>query len=273
VQRRVEALQRQRDDLVEELARVSRAAALGEIASGIAHDLTNPLAVINEEVGWLGDLLSTATVAPEPTRQEFANSLAQIARQIKRAADFTRRVLDWARDLDGAGTTVGVNGVLIATLYLLEGELAAGNVRVTNALDPELPPVAGNEQDLGQVFLHLMKNALDAMKGGGGTLGISTGHANGMVWVAIADTGTGIPPDLVGRIFEPFFTTKPEGSGTGLGLRISSWIVQRAGGRIEVESAPGKGATFRVVLPAAAPPEQRPGSGESHADHSAAARR
>jgi signal transduction histidine kinase len=103
--RRVIALDRERETLDREFARLSRAAALGEIASGIAHDLNNPLAVMNEEVGWLTDLLATANVVPEPTRQEFANSLKQIGQQIRRAADFTRRVLDWARDAERGNDT------------------------------------------------------------------------------------------------------------------------------------------------------------------------
>ena len=255
--RRLAELERQRDAFYQEFARLSRAASLGEIASGIAHDLNNPLAIMKEEAGWLLDLLKGSSLDEEATRQEFASSVAQIDLQINRSSGVTRRVLHWARDMDGPADAIDVNRLLTRTLYLLETELTAGDVQVVKRFGADLPTAAGSEAEIGQVFLHLIKNALDAMKGTGGTLTMSTELAGDIVHVDIADTGTGIRPDLLGRIFEPFFTTKPEGEGTGLGLSISRWVVQRAGGHISVESTPGRGATFRVTLRAARPSGRR----------------
>jgi two-component system NtrC family sensor kinase len=245
-------VERQRDAVYEEIGRLSKAAALGEIASGIAHDLNNPLAIINEEAGWILDLLDH----PEPDTARIAGelkaSLAQIQSQTRRAADFTRRVLAWARDIDHPAGAVDVNRMLEAALALLQYDLTASGVRVVTRFEPELPAVAGNEAELRQVFLHLMKNAVDAMDGEETrTLMVSTTLEQETVRTEIADTGRGISREVMAHIFEPFFTTKPEGRGTGLGLPIAAWIVKRAGGRIEVDSAPGNGARFLVVLPPA----------------------
>jgi two-component system, NtrC family, sensor kinase len=123
---------------------------------------------------------------------------------------------------------------------------------VTRELDPGLPPTMASAEQLIQVLMALMLNALDAMEGGG-RLTLRTGrsrvHADEL-FVEVADTGVGIPRAQLSQIFEPFFTTKPPGRGTGLGLSISYGIVQEHGGRIEVESQPAQGSLFRVVLPA-----------------------
>jgi two-component system, NtrC family, sensor kinase len=248
ISRRLLELERQREGLYQEFARLSRAASLGEIASGIAHDLNNPLAIMKEEAGWLLDLLKASSLDEEATRQEFAGSVAQITVQIDRASGVTRRLLHWARDVDRPTGVVDVNRLLTRVLYLLEDDLTTGNLRVVRNLRPDLPMAQGSEAELSQVFLHLIKNALDAMKGLAGTLTLSTEVEGETIVTDITDTGAGIPPELLGRIFEPFFTTKPEGEGTGLGLSISSWVLQRAGGRLSVTSAPGLGSTFRVVL-------------------------
>ncbi|MEW5984710.1 MAG: ATP-binding protein [Acidobacteriota bacterium] len=265
IARRLLELERQRDAFYQEFSRLSKAASLGEIASGVAHDINNPLAVMNEEAGWLRDLLGGPGLDRESTRQEFAASVEQIGVQIKRASSVTRRLLHWARDMTRPSDVIDVNPLLTRTLYLLEGELTSADVRVVTRLDPKLPKAVGSEAEITQVLLHLMKNALDAMKGGGGTLTITTDRFDGLVRVGIADTGPGIPPELVARIFEPFFTTKPVGEGAGLGLAISAWIVQRAGGHIAVDSVPGSGATFHVTLQPAGVSAEHGGEDEGRA--------
>ena len=132
---------------------------------------------------------------------------------------------------DTASGQVDLNTLLTKTLYLVETELVATGVRVVKRLAAGLPPVAGSVAELRQVLLHLMKNALDAMKGTGGTLTITTARVGDAVRATVADTGHGMPPELLERVFEPFFTTKGEEQGTGLGLTIGMWIVQRIGGR------------------------------------------
>jgi two-component system NtrC family sensor kinase len=273
VTRRLGELEHQRDMFYQEFARLAKAASLGEIASGVAHDINNPLAIMNEEAGWLRDLLGGAGLGEDAARQEFAASVEQIALQIRRASGVTRRLLHWARDMNRPSDVLDLNRLLTRTLYLLEGDLTAADIRVVTHFDPALPRALGSEADITQVLLHLVKNALDAMRAAGGTLTITTARADGALRVSIADTGLGIAPELVSRIFDPFFTTKPAGEGSGLGLAISAWIVQRAGGRISIENRPGEGATFHVTLQ---PDPQGAGaqSGGSHGtDADAAGRR
>jgi two-component system NtrC family sensor kinase len=250
VARRMASLERQRAAFYQELMRLSKAAGLGELASSIAHDLNNPLAIMHEEAGWIQDLLKEQQVAGNPTLEEIANSVDQIDVQIKRSREITQRILHWARDVESRATEVDLNALLNKTLYLLEGELHSSDVKVVKELASGLPAVKGEASELRQVFLNLMKNALDAMRSGGGTLKLITASDAGLVRVTIEDTGAGIEQGLMDKVFEPFFTTKPPGEGTGLGLPISRWIVKKLGGRIEVESEPERGTAFHVLLPA-----------------------
>jgi two-component system NtrC family sensor kinase len=247
------AVVRQRDAFYQEFARLSKLASLGEAACSIAHDLNNPLAIMNEEAGWLQDLLSSTDTDADVMRREFAASVEQVQIQIGRCREIARRMLTWTRDPEEPSGQVDINTLLTKTLYLVETELVATGVRVLKQLEPGLPLVMGSAAELRQVLLHLMKNALDAMKGTGGRLTITTARAGDAVRATIADSGPGIQPGVVARIFEPFFTTKGEEQGTGLGLTISLWIVQRIGGRIDVESTPGSGSAFHVTLPTAQP--------------------
>lgn len=253
--RRLDRLEGQRDAFYRELARQSKVASLGEVSSGVAHDLNNPLAIMNEEAGWIMDLLKDPGQDQTHAHQEILNSVEQLHIQIKRSREIIRRILNWARDTDETPGAVDLNALLEKTLYLLESDLHTVEVRVVKELAPGLSPVAGSAAELRQVFINLMKNALDAMKGSGGTLTLRTEQtADGKVRVSISDTGTGIPPEIVPRLFEPFFSTKPEDQGSGLGLSISAWIVKKAGGTVEVASKVGLGSTFCVTLPAASPP-------------------
>ena len=248
--RRLSAIERQRDAFYQEFLRLSKVASLGEVASSIAHDLNNPLAIMHEEAGWIQDLLRDGGSPTEASRAEVANSVEQIEIQIRRSREITQRLLHWARETEPKSEALDVNLLLSKTLYLLESDLQTAQVQVVKAFSPELPLVHGSTPELRQVFLNLMKNAVDAMKTSGGTLTLSTAGGADEVRVSVADTGPGIEAERVEHLFEPFVSTKPEGEGTGLGLPISRWIVRRLGGRIEVESQPGRGSTFHVVLPA-----------------------
>jgi two-component system NtrC family sensor kinase len=250
--RQLRELVRQRDGFYEELARLSKLASVGKASCSIAHDLNNPLAIMNEEAGWMQDLLNSTDTDPAVLRQEFTGSVEQLQVQIGRCREITQRTLTWTRDQEGPVGQVDINTLVTKTLYLVENELAATGVRVVKRLDAGVPPVKGSAAELRQVLFHLMKNALDAMRGGGGTLTITTARTGDGVRATISDNGPGMGHEQVARIFEPFFTTKAEEQGTGLGLTISLWIVQRIGGRIDVETTPGLGSAFHVTLPPAA---------------------
>ncbi len=268
---RLSAMERQGAAFYHELTRLAKVASLGEVSSSIAHDLNNPLAIMNEEAGWVMDLLQGAGGDERAAREEIRHSVEQIQIQIRRSREITQRILNWARDTDEPAAAVDLNLLLNKTLYLLESDLQRVQVRVVKRLASVPPVAAGSVAELRQVFLNLMKNALDAMGETGGTLTIATSSSPGEVRASIGDTGSGIPPEALPRLFEPFFTTKEEGKGTGLGLAISSWIVGKLGGRIEVESTPGQGAVFTIVLPARTSEAMEPCNGGAHAGHPTAA--
>ncbi|MCX6543307.1 MAG: ATP-binding protein [Acidobacteria bacterium] len=271
--RQLREVVRQRDAFYQEFARLSKLASLGEASCSIAHDLNNPLAIMNEEAGWMQDLLNGAESDDAVTRSEFSASVEQLRMQIGRCREIARRMLTWTRDPEEPPGQVDINTLLTKTLYLVETDLVATGVRVIKHLDGTLPLVQGHAAELRQVLLHLMKNALDAMKGAGGTLTITTARSGDAVRASISDTGPGIAPDLLGRIFEPFFTTKAQEQGAGLGLTISTWIVQRSGGRIDLDNAPGQGCVFHVTLPAARPGVSPPSAGGAHESRETAAGR
>lgn len=254
LRRQLVALKRQRDAFYQEILHLSKAAGLGEVASGVAHDINNPLAIIREEAGWISDLMEGGDLQEAHLRAEVLGSLQQIDFQVGRSREITRRLLHWGRDSSARAEAVEVNQLLSKTLYLLESELQAANVTVVKDFSPEAPPVSGETAELRQVFLNLMKNALDSMKDAGGTLTLTTRPWDGGVRVTITDTGPGIPPSVASRMFEPFFTTKPDGEGTGLGLPISRWIVEKLNGSIEAETGEGAGTAFHVMLPGSSRP-------------------
>jgi hypothetical protein len=149
-------------------------------------------------------------------------------------------------------TEMDIHRVLDATLQLLEPQLRSSQIEIVRNYDREVPQVFGNSGKLQQVFTNLLLNARDSIVGGG-RITLST-HSNGndeAMVVEISDTGVGIDPENVAKIYDPFYTTKGVGRGTGLGLAVSYGIVQEHSGHISVNSVPGRGTTFRIILPTA----------------------
>jgi two-component system NtrC family sensor kinase len=224
-------------------------AAIGHLAAGVMHEINNPLATIGACVaameGRLGELTG-------PAQGAVAEYLQIVDKEVERCTQIVNGLLDFSRPKGKAKQTVQLNTVVEDALFLLKHHKSFAQLVVTRELDPNLPPTAANPEQLIQVLMALMLNALDAMENGG-RLTLRTGRSrlrNDELYVEVADTGVGIPRVQLSQVFEPFFTTKPPGRGTGLGLSISYGIVREHGGRIEVESQPGQGSTFRVVLPA-----------------------
>jgi len=237
-----------------------RLAAIGEMAAGLAHEIRNPLGAIKGAA----QLLVGPDGEPVELTAESAEFLNIIVEEVNRLNNVLSQFLDYARpsrsDPAQAGE-VDVNEVVRKTVQLMETYEASGRVRIDVRLDDLLPPVAGDAEQLRQVFLNLGLNALQAVEGAPaspGTLEIVTtrrrrsrlGYGS-FAEIRFRDSGIGIPRDKLKNLFIPFFTTKSR--GTGLGLAISQRIVTQHGGTIEVRSAPGKGSTFSVFLPALGP--------------------
>ena len=225
-----------------ELVQAEKASLLGQLASGLAHEMGTPLNVITGNAEYL---LRKADEA-DPARL----ALELIVRQGQRIAAMIRRLLDVSRPAEARLVPVALAPLVTQSLEIVPG--LNRSVEVRTDLDPELPPVLADPKLLEHVLMNLILNACQAMPGGG-VLAVATGlEADGAekpsVVLAVADNGCGIAADDLPRIFEPFFTTKAQGAGTGLGLPIVDRIVRQHGGGIEVTSAPGRGTVVLVRL-------------------------
>jgi signal transduction histidine kinase len=224
------------------LLQAEKLAAIGRLVAGAAHEINNPLTAI---VGY-SDLLASHNKL-EPEHREFAEKILQQARRTKA---LVQNLLTFAKQTPLERRPINVNAIVGHALQLHELDFAGKNVQIICQMHADLPSVVGDENQLLQVFLHIMNNGVDAMleRSGGGTLVISTDVAEGRVVWSCSDTGPGVPDPT--RIFDPFFTTKPVGKGTGLGLSASYGIIRDHGGMITCHNRPEGGATFVITLPA-----------------------
>jgi len=220
------------------MLQAARLAAVGQLAAAIAHEINNPLYAARNCLHLIEAELP-AEVRELP--------LLGIAReQLGRIAGIIERMRDFYRPARGELAPADLNHLLGGTLELAGFNMRHAAIEVIFAPAPDLPEVRCNSDQLRQVFLNLILNAIDAMPQRG-TLTVRTLAGRSVAVVEVQDTGMGIPADIRDRLFEPFFTTKP--TGTGLGLSISGHIVTQHGGQIAVESAEGQGSTFRITLP------------------------
>lgn len=227
------------------LVKGAKLAVVGTLTSGIAHELNNPLnnvAITTEAL--MEDL-------PTLSDKEKWRLLQDIYFETERASEIVKSLLDFTRQEKGEMVAVDLADVLGSTLRLAQNEMNLNNVSFTCQMPPDLPRVRGAANQLRQVFLNLLLNAIQAMPGGG-RVWVSAGPQDeGKVCVEIRDEGTGIPAEVLPRIFDPFFTTKEPGQGTGLGLSVSLSIIRTFGGDMQVVSSLGRGTTVHTCLPRA----------------------
>ncbi len=225
-----------------QLLQSEKLAAVGQLVSGVAHELNNPLMAISGYV----ELMEM--YVEDPTAREDLQNLKTLS---ERATSVVRNLLSFARKQDPKREYISVNDAIKVVIKLRAYELNLDNIEIVQELDPELPKTMADFQQLQQVFLNLLVNAEQAMRDahGRGKLIIRSEKVGDIIRVSFTDDGPGIPRDIVNRIFEPFFTTKPVGKGTGLGLSICYGIVREHQGKIYVNTKEGEGATFIVELP------------------------
>jgi two-component system NtrC family sensor kinase len=233
----------------EMLAQAQKLKAVGTLTAGVAHELNNPINNIMLTASALRDEYE------EVSGEERLDMLNDLVTQSERAQRIVRNLLDFARQGEMEAGAHQVQDIIEDTLRLATNQIKLAKVKVKGELDPNLPPIYGDQQQLKQVFLNLVLNALDAMPNGG-TLTISCNNTKDReyVCVEVTDTGIGIPKHKISDIFSPFFTTKSGSKGTGLGLAVSRGIIGQHGGVIKVKSEEGKGTTFSVLLPVAKVP-------------------
>lgn len=230
-----------------ELTRAWHANMLGEMASGLAHELNQPLcAIVNYANGCL-----RLTRRPGYSIETVKETIERIARQSQRAADIVKRIRGLIGRREPYRTTLDLERILVDAVYMLREEATAHNVAIISRLQPQLPKIKGDDVEIGQVVLNLMRNAMEAMndpKIVHRNLTISSCLTDRTeIEIAVQDTGRGLSPELSKKIFDSFFTTKP--GGLGIGLSLSRRIIEAHGGRLWVESDGWSGATFRFTLP------------------------
>ncbi len=224
-------------------------ASVGELAAGVAHEINNPVAIMVEEAGWMGDLLEEEEIKNSKNLAEFRRAIGQIKDQGRRCKEITQKLLSFARKTDGTVQDIEINEVLEELVALSAQRAKYALVTIQTHFEQNLPHLKLSLSELQQVFLNLINNSLDAMETKGGSLTIESRLEKDRIVVEVTDTGMGIPEANLNRIFDPFFTTKSVGKGTGLGLSICYGIIDKMGGKIEVRSTVGQGTTFTVHLP------------------------
>lgn len=244
-------------DAQERFAQAEKLAAIGTLAAGVMHEINNPLATIGACAESLALLVAEEGIGSARFQPALKESLQLIEHEVQRCKGIVEGVLDFSRPKQSARTLLDVNAVLEKTLFLLKHHSRFKKLTV-EVQTQRVSLVEASEEQLLQVMMALLFNAMDAMNGTG-TVVLRTrpDAAHDSVIVEVIDHGEGIRGSELSKIFEPFYTTKPPGRGTGLGLSICYSLVADHGGRIEVESVVGKGSLFRIVLPAASAPTLR----------------
>jgi two-component system NtrC family sensor kinase len=237
-----------------QLIQNDKMASIGQLVSGVAHELNNPLT----SIAGLAELLLERELQPEFSRDH----LRVIHDQAERAGRIVRNLLTFARKGVPEKAPVDLNDVAARTSLLIVYELQLHGIELESALHPEPVVVLGDRHELQQVLLNLVTNAVQAVSalppGQARRIAIATAGSNGVAELRVRDTGPGVPPQHASSLFTPFFTTKGPGQGTGLGLSLSYGLIQSHGGVLSYEPPPEGGAEFRIVLPLHHPPDAAP---------------
>ena len=255
--RRMRASDERRIAAFVQMEHTQKLSSIGRLAAGVAHEINNPLAIINEKAGLASDLMELAKDFPE--RDRFRALVDAILRSVERCRSITHRLLGFSRRMDVNIEQLDVNDVLKETMSFLEQEALHRSITTSVSLDPAMPRIASDRGQLQQVFLNILNNAFAAVPDGGSVTLATWLRDPDTVGVSIKDNGKGMSDEVLRHIFEPFFTTKKT-SGTGLGMFITYGIIRRLGGDIAVQSKEGAGTTVTVFLPVKAAPTATLGS-------------
>jgi signal transduction histidine kinase len=244
--RRVRDADFRRDKALHNIEYTNKMASIGRMAAGVAHEINNPLAIIGENAGLLKDLVALGDKPPE--RERLIKITETIAKSVDRCSTITHRLLGFAKRMDPLTEQIRIRELLEEVVSFQGKEPEYRNITITLDVPEDLPTLVSDRGQLQQVFLNILSNAIAAVDDGG-VIGINVElESPNRLAVTITDNGPGIPEAHLTRIFEPFFSTKAE-YGTGLGLSITFGIVEKLGGRIDVSSRAGEGASFTVHLP------------------------
>jgi two-component system NtrC family sensor kinase len=243
----VRTLEGERAGLYEYVAQSQKMAEIGRLAAGVAHEINNPLAIIHAQAGVLADLVKENPDFPRSA--EFRDRVAKIEMQVERGRKVAHRLLDFSRRAGPELEPVDIVAALEGTFGFVEKDLESSRIRIIRDYGQDIPIVRSSLPQMQQVFLNLINNALEAI-GKDGEVRLSAQRSDRGVLVKVADTGPGISAKDLQKIFDPFFSTKSgDGRHAGLGLTICREIMRNLDGRIEVDSAAGKGTVFSLWFP------------------------
>ena len=242
-------IQKELEQIQIQLLQAEKMASLGKLAAGVAHQINNPLG---------GIILFAGLMLEEYDLEEAAREdLNRILRDAERCKDTVKELLEFARQTRHEMRPLDSNEAIVRTLFLLENQTLFQNIEIVRQLDDGIPPVYGDIQQLNHLFMNIVLNAAQAMEGNGKlTVSTKRGANDDRAHIAIADTGPGIPQDVMPHIFEPFFTTKEEGKGTGIGLSLVYGIVENHGGAIRAVNREPAGTCFFIELPLSKPEDE-----------------
>ena len=238
--------------LQDELIRIDRLAEIGRVAAGFAHEINNPLAVINEISGWTEEIVQNAKGLSPEDREELEKAVQQIAEQTRRCRNITHQLLGFVREAAPEKTKFDVNELLNATIDFVGPELKYAPIEIARDFSKEPLSMKSDPKMMEQVFVNLLTNAIYAIieKGSDqGRIEIKTVKTDSEVEIRIRDNGTGIAKENQDKVLNLFFTTKPPGKGTGLGLSICQNILKNLDGSLSFDSEPGVGTAFTVRVP------------------------
>ena len=238
----------ERKRMQSQLIQASKMSALGQLASGVAHEINNPLMTIDVCAQESLELLDEQRTAKTKGLEAFVELVKTIQEQSKRCKIITQNLLNFARKTDFKLEKANVNDLVERVIALVEFEAKVQNKPILKLLSSDLQPVYTDPIQVQQVFLNILNNAVEALEEHG-KIAVKTWSEDGRVAISFSDNGRGIPVEDLDKIFTPFFTTKPPGKGTGLGLSICYGIIEKLNGKIDVKSEPGKGTTFTIYLP------------------------
>ncbi|SPF45418.1 Integral membrane sensor signal transduction histidine kinase [Syntrophobacter sp. SbD1] len=242
---RLRESEERREAAFREIEHSQKLSSIGRLAAGVAHEINNPMAIINEKAGLMKDLLELDSEFRN--REKFIALTDAIINSVERCRSITHRLLGFARRMEPHIESVDINEVVRETVGFVEKEAGYRNLDLRLELAENLPVVESDRGQLQQVFLNLLSNAFAAVKDKG-SIRICTCDCGETLSISVEDNGCGMSEETLSRLYEPFFTTKTKGHGTGLGMFISYGIIKRLGGRLEVRSKEGEGTTMTVHL-------------------------
>jgi two-component system NtrC family sensor kinase len=242
---RIKEADQNRELAFRELEHHRKLSSIGRLAAGVAHEINNPMAIINEKAGLMEDLIG---FQPDfKNKEKFLAQIMGILKSVKRCRNITHRLLGFAKRMDVQIETINLNGLIEEVLSFLEREALYKNIEIQLNLDENIPGIDSDRGQLQQVFLNVINNAMAAIDEGGVIIITTQEKDDEFVMTSIQDNGCGMSEETCRKIFEPFFTQKQ--SGTGLGLPITYGIIKKLGGNIEVKSKINEGSTFYISLP------------------------